>query len=471
MPNTNKILDCKEKIRIQFLGAVGNVTGSRTLLETFWSRFYIDAGLYQGPKYIEKKNYTPLETQVSSIDAIFLTHAHIDHSGLLPRLVKEGFQGKIYCTPSTADLLKVVLPDAGRLMEEEFKKLNRRRSANLKLESPLFTEKDAWETIKFIESIPFNKVYKVKDVQVCYYWAGHILGAAHLWLQHRSISFLFSGDIGHSKPIFHREKNSSLPGSNYVVVESTYASYYREKENYSRKMINAVESILKNKGMLIMPAFAIGRAQLILYVLFRLIAKEEIPNIPIYLDSPMAVKATYCYMKYSEELREEVKEEGYFTFLKSSTVKLIESARESINLNSLKGAGIIVTASGMCHGGRVLHHLYNRIWSKENYILFTGYQAEGTLGRVLLEGLKKVTIFGKEFTVRAKVDSLSAFSAHADSDELIRWIRSLEPNALKTLFINHGDENSREALKKRLNFLNGTKIRLPKSQQIYYIPI
>ena len=472
MPNKNKILDCKEKIRIQFLGAVGNVTGSRTLLETSQSRVYVDAGLYQGLKHIEEKNYDELETDVSALDSVLLTHAHVDHSGLLPRLVKEGFRGEIYCTPSTADLLRVVLPDAGKLMEEEFKKLSKKKIRILELDGPLFTEDDAKNVLKFIRSVAFGKKIKIRDFAICYFWAGHILGAAHLSFIYKDRSLLFSGDIGPLKSVFHKERESALPKSSHVILESTYALTSRKKENASDKIQNAIRSIVQSRGMLILPAFAVGRAQLLLYVFFQLIVGGKIPPLKIFLDSPMAVKATFYYMKYPQELKREIIDSGYFDFLRSPAVRLIESIKESKALNAMKGPGIIISASGMCHGGRVLHHLYNRIWSKENYILFTGYQAGGTLGRLLLEGSKKIRIFGRELTIRAKIDSLSAFSAHADSDDLIQWIRSLKANAPDIVFINHGDDASREALKEkllRLDFLNGTKIELPKNEQIYYI--
>lgn len=474
---------------MQFLGAAGFVTGSRTLLEYKGFRLYIDCGLYQGPKYVEERNYLPLESEPETIDAIVLTHAHIDHSGLIPRLVREGFRGKIYCTKPTAKLLEIILPDAGNIQEEEFHRLSKNEIRKLGLDAPLFTKANGIEALDFLKTVDYNKNFKVGPFTFCFTWAGHILGAAHLnvWLSpvrgnsqrlsarrssaggRKNFSMVFSGDIGPETTFFHKPLKQPKAAEN-VVIESTYGDRMRIKENYEKKFQDAVKYIVERKGILLMPAFAVGRSQTTLYVLYKLIQEKKIPPLRIALDSPMAVKATQAYSRFKSELTQEVTKSGFFEFLKSKNVMLIKSAEESRALVEAQGPMIVVSASGMCTGGRVVHHLEHRLGDTRNYILFTGYAGEGTLAHQILSGSNRVNIFGKEVPVRAMVSQIQSFSAHADLGGLLDWMRQFKNDGVRRIYINHGEDASRENLAKNLKFMKGAQIELPRYQSTYYLP-
>lgn len=457
-----------KQLRIQFLGASGYVTGSRTLVETEETRLYVDAGLYQGPKYVEEKNFSPLESDPSTIDAIILTHAHVDHSGFTPLLVKKGFKGKIFCTKSTKDLLEIVLPDAGHIQEEEFKFFSKKKIAEHDLKEPLYTREDGLKVLELVEAVDFHQKVKFRDIEFEFFWAGHIVGAAYLRLEAGGKKVLFSGDIGPRHPVFHK-KREAAPHADIVVMESTYGGRFHEHEDYTRKMLEAVGLAVRKKGMLLIPSFAVGRTQLILFVLFRMIKKNLIPGLPIFIDSPMATRATRVYLEYPEELNQAVIDEGFLDFMQTDNIRLIEDVVISKRLNYFNGPGIIISASGMCSGGRILHHLYNRIWDRRNVILFIGYQAEATLGRHLMDGAKRIKIFGRELPVRAQIRKINAFSAHTDQNGLVEWVASTFRNSPpEALAIIHGEENSREKLKTRLDFLGDTKIVLPKHEETFY---
>lgn len=456
-------------LRLQFLGAAGFVTGSRTLLEYGGFRLYVDCGLYQGPAYVEERNFLPLETNPETIDAILLTHAHIDHSGLIPRLYKEGFRGTIFCTKPTAALLGVILPDAGHIQEEDFYRRSKKELKKLGLTEPLFTREDGNRATALVKSVPYNRTFRVGPFSASFTWAGHILGAAHLRLAVKDLSIAFSGDIGPESAFFHKPLKKMKPAE-YIVTESTYGNRVREEEDYEKKFIDAVRYVLARRGMLVIPAFAVGRAQTALFVLHTLIKKKKIPELPIALDSPMAVKATEIYRKFRNELSSEVVRSGFFQFLRSRHVKFIQSAEESKALADSPGPGIIVSASGMCNGGRVLHHLERRLGDQRNAILFTGYAGVGTLAHEILKGTNRVTIFGMDTPVRAMVSQVQAFSAHADQRGLLSWMRQFKKEEVRRIFINHGEDEAREGLANELRFMQAP-VELPRYESTYYLPV
>ncbi|MDH4263029.1 MAG: MBL fold metallo-hydrolase [Spirochaetia bacterium] len=458
-----------DKIRLQFLGATGYVTGSRTLIETNQFRVYVDAGLYQGPKYIEEKNYKTLESDPKTINAIFLTHAHIDHSGLIPLLVKKGFTGKIFCTPSTYDLLEILLLDAGRLQDEEFRFLSKKKIVEYRLNEALYNEDDARNSLQYFETVPFDTKFTFKGITASFHWNGHILGAACVKLEINQKSFLFSGDIGPKNTVLHKSRNKP-PGADYIIMESTYGDRKHDDDDFYKKMIEAVMLIVRKKGILLIPAFAVGRTQLILYVLYRLLQDDKIPHLPIFIDSPMATKATRVYLKYPEEIAAIVIKDKFFEFINSKNIHLIEDVIGSKRLNFFNGPAIIISASGMCSGGRIVHHIFNRIWDRRNTMLFVGYQAEGTLGRKLVRGSARIKLFNRELPVRASIKSIDAFSAHADQTGLIEWLGdSCRNQTPENVFIIHGEEESRHELKHVIKFIDDEKIILPRTEEVFYI--
>lgn len=408
-----------------------------------------------------------------------LTHAHIDHSGLVPRLVREGFTGKIYCTKPTAKLLEIILPDAGNIQEEEFRQLSRNEIKKLGLEAPLFTKDNGLEALELVKTVDYNRDFKVGPFHFRFTWAGHILGAAHLnvWLptrrskaaKEKSFSMVFSGDIGPESTFFHKPLKRPKVAQN-VVIESTYGDRMRVEEDYEKKFKDAVRYIVERKGILLLPAFAVGRSQTTLYVLYRLMKEKKIPTLRIALDSPMAVKATKAYTRFKNELTAEVTKSGFFEFLKSRNVMLIKSAEESRALVEAPGPIIVVSASGMCTGGRVVHHLEHRLGDTRNYVLFTGYAGEGTLAHQIMSGANRVNIFGKEVPVRAMVAQIQSFSAHADLGGLLDWMRQFKGEGVERIYINHGEDASRENLAKNLGFMRGAQIELPRYQSTYYLP-
>ncbi|MBX3722237.1 MAG: MBL fold metallo-hydrolase [Turneriella sp.] len=408
-----------------------------------------------------------------------LTHAHIDHSGLVPRLVREGFTGKIYCTKPTAKLLEIILPDAGNIQEEEFRQLSRNEIKKLGLEAPLFTKDNGLEALELVKTVDYNRDFKVGPFHFRFTWAGHILGAAHLnvWLptrrskaaKEKSFSMVFSGDIGPESTFFHKPLKRPKVAQN-VVIESTYGDRMRVEEDYEKKFKDAVRYIVERKGILLLPAFAVGRSQTTLYVLYRLMKEKKIPTLRIALDSPMAVKATKAYTRFKNELTAEVTKSGFFEFLKSRNVMLIKSAEESRALVEAPGPMIVVSASGMCTGGRVVHHLEHRLADTRNYVLFTGYAGEGTLAHQIMSGANRVNIFGKEVPVRAMVAQIQSFSAHADLGGLLDWMRQFKGEGVERIYINHGEDASRENLAKNLGFMRGAQIELPRYQSTYYLP-
>ncbi|MBS0617941.1 MAG: MBL fold metallo-hydrolase [Spirochaetes bacterium] len=467
----------RDAVRVEFLGAAGFVTGSRTLLEYNGFRVYVDCGLYQGPKYVEARNYLPLESAPQTIDAIVLTHAHIDHSGLIPRLVREGFTGKIFCTKPTKKLLEIILPDAGKLQEEEYRQLSRGELKKYALEAPLFTREDGKAALDFVRSVDYNRDFKVGPFLVRYTWAGHILGAAHtnVWLPAKvrgtkkieKFSMLFSGDIGPESTFFHKPLKRPKIAQN-VVIESTYGDRMRTEEDYEKKIGDAVRYVVERKGMLVMPAFAVGRVQIVLYVLYRLLRAKKIPTLRIAVDSPMAIKATKAYMRFRSELTSEVAKSGFFEFLRSKNVLMVKDAEESKALVEAAGPMVVVSASGMCTGGRVMHHLEHRLGDTRNYILFTGYAGEGTLAHQIMTGANRVQIYGKEVPVRAMVAQLQSFSAHADLAGLIDWMRPFKDKGVERIYINHGEDAARENLARELAFMKAD-IELPRYQSTYYL--
>lgn len=430
-------------MEIQFLGATKTVTGSKCLLKTD-KNILVDCGLFQGLKELRLRNWSTLPIDPANIDAVVLTHAHLDHSGYLPLLVKNGFRGKIYATPLTVELCKILLLDSGHLQEEEAYHANKYGYAKHQPALPLYTRKDALAVFPQLDAVSFHQNFSIGSCSFCFHRAGHILGAASLMVCYQQTSVLFSGDLGRTTDRVVLPPENILV-ADYLVVESTYGDRLHENIDPEESLGRVIKEAAKNGGTVIIPAFALGRAQTILYHLYRLKAAGQISNIPIFLDSPMAQEVTEIMLKHPGEHLLDPK-----TCLGiSKMVHYVSTIEESKKIDSYTFPKVIISASGMATGGRVLHHLKALASDSANVILFAGYQAVGTRGDHLLRGYQEIKIFGNLVTVNAKVIALSNVSAHADYQELLDWLGKIK-TAPRKIFITHGDPDAAEALKKKI---------------------
>ncbi|WP_373049275.1 MBL fold metallo-hydrolase RNA specificity domain-containing protein [Vulgatibacter sp.] len=452
---------------IQFLGAAGTVTGSRHLLEHEGKRILLDCGLFQGEKAWRRRNWDPFPVPPSSIDVVVLSHAHIDHSGYLPRLVKEGFTGTIFSTPATRDLLAIMLPDSGRLHEEEARFANKMRYSRHDPALPLYTEEDANRCIPQVHTVRYGMQREiVPGVVLTFHRAGHILGSASAQLDLYGAAgyrhtLVYSGDLGrYGMPII--TDPAAIERATTLLVECTYGDRDHLESDPRGELGAVVRDVVERKGVLIIPSFAIGRCQDILYHLRQLQLAGEIPaSIPVFVDSPMAIDATPLYLMHREEHDEEMVRlitEGMKP-IHPTWVDFTRGVRESQAINDRKGPMIVISASGMASGGRVLHHLKHRLPDPKTTVLFVGYQAQGTRGRKLVEGAQSIRIHGIDVPVRAQIKSIAGFSAHADRSEVHRWLSSIELPPQRT-FCVHGEPSALEAMRQRLE-ANGWAAEVP----------
>lgn len=443
---------------VQFAGGAGTVTGSKYLVTCGKTKILVDCGLFQGLKSLRLKNWDGLPAEASEIDAVILTHAHIDHSGYIPRLVKKGFRGKIYSTAATKDLCKILLPDSGYLMEEEAEYLNRVKRSKHSPALPLFTEKEAEDSLQYFETVPFRKVQSINsEIQFEFRYAGHILGASSVVIQVGDRKIAFTGDIGRLEDkIFYPPE--LLPAVDYVVTESTYGNRLHKNTEILDDLEKVINETYQRKGVVLIPAFAVGRAQALMYHLWILRKQKRIPNFPMYLNSPMATNVNSLLSKYSELHRlsptecEEVCE----------VVRYVRSAEESMALNERPGPMLIISASGMMTGGRVLHHLKAFAPNPKNTILLTGYQAAGTRGETLEKGGEEVKVHGEYVPIRAQVKILDNMSAHADYKEIITWLGQANIHPQK-VFVTHGELSASDELRRRLNESFGWNCVVPEA--------
>ncbi|NLW84274.1 MAG: MBL fold metallo-hydrolase [Phycisphaerae bacterium] len=462
-------------IRLRFLGAAENVTGSRHLLEFNHSKVMIDCGLYQ-ERNLQYRNWEDFGVEPDKVDAILLTHAHLDHCGLIPKFVKQGFKGPIYATEATAEIAKIVLLDAGKLQEEdaEFKKkrhIKEGRQGPRPVE-PLYTVLDAEASFAQFRPIKFKEVIPVGDgIEAAFHTAGHILGAAVIKVDvcrnGECRTILFTGDFGRTdKPIL--KDPATFTQADYLLVESTYGDrVHSTVEDTKTQLCDAVNETHKAGGNIIVPSFSVGRSQEVLYYMNELLREDRIPHIMTFLDSPMAVKVTEVFRKHPELYDEKMaqlvmRNESPFSF---QGLKLVQSTSESKAINHIRGTIMIIAGSGMCTGGRVKHHLVNNITRPESTILFVGYQANGTLGRSILNGDPEVRILGQTYPVTARIAQVHGFSAHADRQEILDWLRHIETPPRK-VFLVHGEKESAHAFKDFLVENTGWDIVVPKYQDI-----
>ncbi len=444
-------------MKLTVLGAGRCVTGSKYLLE--WKNFtaMIDCGLFQGPAENRRRNWKKLPYPPNDIDAVVLTHAHIDHSGWLPRLVRQGFKGPVFCTPATRSLLRILLPDAAHIQEEEARYANKKGYSKHTPALPLYRAADARAALKLLEPVAFDDWHELHPgIRFRFHRQGHILGAASIELETKvsggeKKTVFFSGDVGrHGVPILREPE--AYPGSDVLLLESTYGDRFHGDHDPRGALTEAVQAGLRRGGIILIPAFAIDRTQELLYMLHELTVDGDLPEIPIFLDSPMGIEATALYSRSREEHDAEMRQ--YFTEqinpILPPNVKVTKSSTESRKLNNLKGPAIIISASGMATGGRILHHLKLRLPHEQNTVIFVGYQAVGTKGRRLVEGEPEVKIHGQWIQVKAHVSQVSGLSAHADAGELTVWLsrREREPEAV---YLIHGEYEAQQAFAARLN--------------------
>ncbi len=453
-------------MRIHFYGAAGCVTGSCYVIDTGKRKLMIDCGMFQGNKSMKERNYTEFPFNPTDIDFMILTHAHIDHSGLIPKLVKKGFKGAIYTTTATKDLCAIMLPDSGYIQEMEVERKNRKLSrAGETLIEPIYTSNDAYEALKQLQGVPMEDTIKIdNDISFKFNDAGHILGSASIELWVESEKIVFSGDLGNkNQPII--KDPSYISEANYLVIESTYGNRkHSDQYDKEERLVDIIKDTFARGGNLIIPAFAVERTQDLLYYLHNIKNSGVFHNLPIYVDSPLAIKATniFCNRKeyYDTETTELAKFNNECPFIYDD-ITFTATAEESKNINAIKKGAIIISASGMADAGRIKHHLKHNLWRKESTVLFVGYQAMGTLGQRIKDGEKAVRIHGEEVAVNAKVLYLDGFSAHADQDGLLDWIGHFESFPQHT-FVVHGEEESSEEFARIIKEKYTANVTIPK---------
>jgi metallo-beta-lactamase family protein len=476
---------------IIFLGAARTVTGSKYLLDTGASKVLIDAGLFQGLKELRERNWQELPIRAPEIDAVVLTHAHLDHCGYLPRLVSQGFRGRVFCTPGTQDLCRIVLPDSGRIQEEDAANANRHGYSKHAPALPLYGEQDAFRAVSQLQPVGYDRPVPVApDIEVEFINAGHLLGSSYVRVRTGGQTILFGGDLGRfNRPVL--PDPTMVSEADYLLVESTYGNRVHEADDNGSKLADVITATAGRGGRVIIPAFAIGRVEELIYWLRRLEEERRIPVLPVFLDSPMAIEALVRYTERLHELDPELQPETHdekaphgpadhrdrldtrrrhaqherqLCAFCTERFRTVSTAEESRQLTQSKTPSIIISASGMATGGRVLHHLKAALPDVRNTVLFAGYQAVGTRGRQLVEGQATVRIHGETIPVHARVELLESMSAHADSTEILRWLGGFG-RAPRLTFLVHGEIPAMEALGASIKGTFGWDTTMPKHHE------
>lgn len=449
-------------MKLTFLGASGTVTGSRYLLEIRNHRILVDCGLFQGYKQLRLRNWAAPGFDAAALDAVVLTHAHLDHSGYLPRLVSHGFRGSIFATSGTTELCKILLPDSAHLQEEDAAYANRHGTSKHKPALPLYTRDDAAAALERLTARNFNSPFEVVGgVRVTFRPAGHVLGAAFLRIETEGRTLTFTGDLG--RPCDPLMNPPALPAAtDYLVTESTYGDRSHPPVEPELELASALAPAIARGGTVVIPAFAVGRTQTLLLLLSRLKAKRAIPDIPVFVDSPMAIDATALYRRFHHEHR--VSDEECRDMCATAT--MVTTPESSKALDQRKGPMIILSASGMATGGRVVHHLKAFAPDEKNLILLAGFQAAGTRGAALAGGATMLRIHGLEVPIRAQVAQLETASAHADASELLCWLQNLKSAPRKT-FVTHGEPGACDALRQRIEHELGWSVAVPEHLSVH----
>jgi metallo-beta-lactamase family protein len=460
---------------LSFHGAAGTVTGSRFLVETGTTRFLVDAGLFQGLKKLREMNWAKLRFDPASLDFILLTHAHIDHTGFLPRLTQHGFRGPVRATRASLALSRLLLMDAAKIQEEDAAFANRKGFSKHHPALPLYTSEDAERAISLIDPLSYGDwIEPAAGVRASFSNAGHILGAATIELRLRTaggeLSIVFSGDVGRYGAPLHSDPDP-VPECDVLVMEATYGDREHDQSPMADQIRDAVLTAIERRGTVLIPSFAVGRAQLVTLLLRRLIHGGELPEIPIHIDSPMAVDATRIYEQHLRDLSlDSASDEDGFGRLVPKNVQFHRTVEDSKKLNLLPGPRIIISASGMLTSGRVLHHLKRLLPEEKNLILLVGFQAAGTRGRAMMDGARTVRVHGADVPVRAGFIPISGLSAHADRAELLRWVRS-QPKPPRTIFVTHAEEKASNAFARLLKSELGVRTIEPELGQRFDLEV
>lgn len=441
---------------VGFHGATGTVTGSKYLVSNGKRRVLVDCGLFQGIKENRLRNWAPPPFDPATVNGVVLTHAHLDHSGYLPVLIKRGFDGPVYCTPATKELAAILLPDSGYLQEEEARFRNKYGTTKHDPALPLYTQEEAERSIRFLKPVPFETSVELGDkISFTFTRAGHILGSACVHVKNAGKSLVFSGDVGRpNEPVMRAPE--PIRHADYLVVESTYGNRLHETENPKEMLAAVINRTVNRRGVVVIPSFAVGRSTTVLHFLAELLEDGKIPDVPIYLNSPMAIDATevYCEHHLEHRLTEEECRDIY------RTAEFVRSKDASKALNTNVGPAIIISASGMAEGGRVLHHLKTLLPDARNTVLFVGFQAPGTRGEALVNGVETVKIHGEQVPVRAEIVVLHNLSAHADWKEMVTWLQAMERPPRRT-FVTHGEPEAARAFQQHLKEELGWESEIP----------
>lgn len=450
-------------MELQFLGAARTVTGSRFILREGDSSILIEAGLFQGPSELKQLNWDPNLIPYENLSCVILTHAHIDHTGLAPRLVKYGYTGSFYCTEATSALLSILWPDSAHLQEEEAAFANKTGYSRHRPALPLYALDDVYQALRQVKPMAYRSPLVREPWEISFYPAGHILGSSYVHVKHRGNgkSIVFSGDLGrYDSPLM--KPPEPPPTADWLVMESTYGDKLHDLGNLPDQLKDLITRGYQKGAVILIPAFSVGRTQVLLYYLAKLNREKRIPEIPVVVDSPMAIDVTSLYLKFGNELNLDVdlKSNGKTHPLYYPNLRFVRSVHESKQLNKDVGPMIIISASGMCNGGRILHHLKHKLHTATNMLVFVGYQAEGTLGRELLEGARKIVIHGEQVPVLAEIIRLEGFSAHGDFMDLARWIQCMEKPP-REIFLVHGEPQPMETLAEKIRKEFQVPVHLP----------
>jgi len=463
--------------RLTFYGATGTVTGSRFLLELKDLKLLVDCGLFQGPKENRLKNWEPFPVNPSEIDAVIVTHAHVDHIGYLPRLSRDGFAGPVICTHATAELSKILLMDSAHLQEEDARWANKKGFSKHEPALPLFGTDDAEACLKQFSPFHYGEEIELDaDISLKFKDAGHILGSSMADIRfyhdnHHTKKIVFCGDLGRPARAILRDP-TQIYNVDYLILESTYGNRLHEEKSFYDELIRVIHESMARGGVLVIPSFAVGRTQTLLFILRELEEQKKIPILPVYVDSPMGLEATAVYEKNiaGQNLHSRVLNIQGKNIFKTDDIRICDSRKKSKAINDVKDNAIIISSSGMLTGGRILHHLVQRLPEKNNTILFVGYQAEGTRGRAILEGAPSVKIHGEIVPVGAHVEMISGLSCHADYNETLAWLMGFNKPPEKT-FIIHGEDDARESMAQKIRDRYNWNVTVPDFTESFILDV